>query len=164
MEDSLLALNISYYDVIVVNHPINVSATVELETPNAYNLTIIWLDFPDAIRSPTIRDILGMPNPAFNALVLNQSSKYDHTLVGSASMYWDHDGSFSPLVRGIMKNGDLVNFGIQQSASIQVQPEEKLNELRTNYLNLVLTYAILILTGMGVTTTVTNIFTGQRDE
>jgi hypothetical protein len=87
-----------------------------------------------------------------------------NVLRGNATFFWNHEGTFSPSVIGIMKSGQRFDFGLIDSVILQVLPKQTVAEMQMNKLNLVVAYAILILSALGVVSILIDLWVIQPSE
>jgi hypothetical protein len=157
-QDILLGLNFTYTTAIVVDEPIWIQGTAELTTPIAQTFKFLFIYFQDGLNYPPManRNV-----PFIGQLTLRPSTNpflARLLLEGNATFYWNHAGTFSPYIWGDTKDNQSYNFGLINYETIQVLPKQTLTEIQTNRTNLVLTYAIFILTALGLAGTIIDLW------
>jgi hypothetical protein len=162
IQDLSLGINITYTTAVVVNQAIKFNATAELNSPTALGITALYVFFQDALYYPPSAFYFNLPFPG--QLLLTNDTKLLYTLTGNATVYWNHPGTYSPRIIAALKNGGQYDFGLISYESIQVLPEQTLTEIQTNRVNLVLTYAIFILTALGLAGTIIDVWITEPSE
>ena len=59
--DVLLGFNVSYFRVITVDEPVNITGIAYLQTSNAWNISQIFVDFQDGFHWPKTTHEYGLP-------------------------------------------------------------------------------------------------------
>jgi hypothetical protein len=83
-------------------------------------------------------------------------------LKGSNTVVWETEGNYEPIAVGLINDTIPYTIGTSNSVLIDVYPQSQLAQERVNQYNLALTYAILVLTALGIVTTVRELWKDEQ--
>jgi hypothetical protein len=149
--DLSILIELYYNKSLVVNEPVRIKARAVLQSVEAKSRTVeVRVSFQNALAWPKSYDENGLLSfgqvsmmRQDNATVLNNESV----------LFWTVEGQFHPIIVTVFAGG-IGYEGVTQDIAIQVFPHEKLMESQANRVTLVLTYALFVLTALGIVTTV----------
>ena len=146
-EDILFAETFCYpYGILITDEPIGVAGIAILRTDSAQTVTSIIMIFQNSLAYPKCNTSTGIPIPG--NIILARTLTTDR-LEGKATIYFPVEGDYQGIMMLSFANGATQEITIPNLV-LHVYPQEELTQLESTHISVMLTYAVFVLTIMGI--------------